>query len=88
MTCHLTFPSRVDVASVGALCESWRQELHAQGQVEIDCSGLEFFSAAAAQIVVAIDAAVQEVSGSLVLKNVPSTLRNDFALLGVSHYIG
>ena len=87
MACHLTFAPRVDAATVKDLCDAWRPQILDQAEVEIDCSTLEFFGAAAAQVIVAVEMALCATGGSLVLKNVPEAVRDDFALLGMSHYL-
>jgi anti-anti-sigma regulatory factor len=87
MPTMLTFPTKADVSCVAGLREEWLSDLDAQHPVQIDCSGLETMSAAAAQLVLSLAKTMQAHGGSVKLTKVGEALREDFVLLGLQEFI-
>jgi anti-anti-sigma regulatory factor len=88
MSCRISFPARLDVASVAALREEWLPQVNGQSLIEIDCAALELMSASAGQMIVAVSVAATAASGEVTLVNVAQPLRDDLMLLGLSNYLG
>lgn len=87
MTIAIALPAKIDVAAATALRAEWLANVSSQSEVGMDCAALESFSAAGAQLIVSLAAMLKLAGGSVRLKNVSPSLREDLMLLGLPEYI-
>src|SRR5258707_10572576 len=74
----------VDMASAPALADALRD---APGDIELDCTGLDFIDSSGISILVAAHQALEATGSRLTIHNLPKSSRRVFQLTGIDEFL-